>query len=119
MVKKSYGVIILAITLPMGLVAFCIGNLISSLISLIVNTWYTGKLINVGYWKQMGDLIPIFGISLAMYLCVSAFCYFIPNMYIQILGGGILGVILYIAFAIILKRDEINEVKYLLRLKKK
>ena len=118
-VKKSYGLIILAITLPMGLVTLCIGNLISSLISLIVNTWYTGKLINVGYWKQMGDLIPIFGMSLAMYLCVSVFCYFIPNMYFQIIGGGILGVILYITFAVIFKRDEINEVKYLLRLKKK
>jgi hypothetical protein len=65
----------------------------------------------------MCDLLPIFGMSLAMFLCVSAFCYFIPNMYIQILGGGILGATLYITFAVIFKRDEINEVKYLLRLK--
>ena len=117
-IKKSYGLIILTITLPMGLVAVCVGGVFSSLIALFINTWYTGKLIHVGFKKQMGDLLPILGMSLAMYLSVSAFCYFIPNMYIQILGGGILGVILYISIAFNLKRDEISDVKYLLRLKK-
>lgn len=115
-VKKSYAIIILAITLPLGLVALCIGNVISSLIALFVNTWYTGKLINVGYRKQIGDLLPIFGMSLLMYFCVSAFCYIISNMYIQIIGGGILGATIYLTLAIIFNRDEINEVKYLFKL---
>ncbi len=116
-IKKTYGLIILAITLPMGLVALCVGGVFSSLIALFINTWYTGKLIHVGFKKQMGDLLPILGMSLVMFLSVSAFCYIIPNMYIQILGGGILGVIVYIILAIITKRDEISEVKYLLKIK--
>lgn len=116
-IKKAFGLIILAITLPLGLVAICWGGIVSSMISLFINTYYTGKLIKVGYRKQMKDLLPILGMSLVMYLCVSALCYFIPSMYIQIIGGGILGIILYIAFAVILKRDEISEVKYLLKLK--
>ena len=117
-VKKLYGLIILAITLPMGLIALCVGGVFSSLIALFINTWYTGKLIQVGFKKQMRDLLPILGMSLVMYLCVSAFCHIFPNMYIQILVGGILGFIVYIILAIITKRDEISEVKYLLRLKK-
>lgn len=117
MVKKSYGLIILAITLPFGLVALCIGDVISSLFSLVLNTWYTGKLIHVGYWKQMGDVLPILGMSLFMYFSVSLFCYIVHNMYIQIIGGILLGAVIYIGMAIILKRDEINDVKYLLKFK--
>lgn len=40
---KIYGLIILIFTLPMGLIAFCSGRILSSLISLWVNTYYTKK----------------------------------------------------------------------------
>ncbi len=116
-IKKMIGVLILSVTLPLGLVSLCIGGVVSSFISLFINTWYTGKLINVGYWRQMGDLLPIFGISIVMYLCVSGFCYFVNNMYIQIICGGVLGVIVFLGMAFITKRDEINDVKYLLYFK--
>lgn len=118
-IKKVFGVVVLAITLPIGLVALCIGGVISSLVCLFINTWYTGKLINLGYWKQMGDLLPIFGLSFVMYLSVCAFCSFVDNYYIQIIGGGFLGFILYLAMAYLTKRDEINDVKYLLKYRNK
>ena len=57
-IKKIIGLSILIVTLPLGLVVFCIGGIISSLVCLVVNTYYTGKLINVGYLKQMRDLFP-------------------------------------------------------------
>ena len=56
--KKIVGIIILCITIPMGLIAMCIGSFITSMISLIINTYYTGKLIGVGYFQQMRDLMP-------------------------------------------------------------
>lgn len=48
-IKKIVGVSILIFTLPQGLITFCYGSIVSSLISLIINTYYTGKLINVGF----------------------------------------------------------------------
>lgn len=116
-IKKAFGLIILAITLPLGLVALCWGGIVSSMISLFINTYYTGKLIKVDYLKQMKDLLPIFCMSFIMFLFVSLFCHFINNMYIQIIGGGILGICVYLALTLILKRDEINDVKYLLKIK--
>lgn len=65
-IKKIYGLVMLCCTLPFGLVVFCYGGIVSSIFSLIVNTYYTGKLIKVGFVKQMKDLIPVFINSLIM-----------------------------------------------------
>lgn len=116
-IKKVIGVSILVFTLPHGLIIFCTGNILSSMISLIINTYYTGKLINVGYFKQMGDLLPIFALSLALFGTIHLSNYFIDNMYFQILIGGILGGTVYLGGALLLKFKELEDVKYMLKRK--
>lgn len=117
-IKKITGLSILCISLPMGLVAFCCGNILSSMISLVINTYYTGKLIHVGYWKQMKDLLPIFSLSFVIWLAIHAVNYFISNMILQIIVGGLLGFVLYIGIAYLMKFSELDDVKYLLNRKK-
>jgi len=117
-IKKITGISILAITLPMGLVAFCYGGILSSMISLIINTYYTGKLIHVGYWKQMKDLMPIFALSFLMWLAIHAVNYFISNMILQIIVGGLVGFVLYVGIAYLMKFSELEDVKYMLNRKK-
>ncbi len=117
-IKKIVGLSILVITLPMGLIQFCCGGVVSSMIALVINTYYTGKLIQVGYWKQMKDLIPIFLLSLLMFACIHAVNYFLPNMWVQLFIGGMVGAIVYLGGAYILKFDELKDVKYLLKRKK-
>ena len=58
-IKKIQGVIVLCITVPMGIVAMCYGSVVSSLLCLIYNTYYTQKLIGYGYVAQMKDLFHI------------------------------------------------------------
>ena len=65
-IKKCIGIVILCVTIPMGLVAMCFGSVISSIISLVINTRYTGKLINVGFLTQMRDLMPTLFYSFSM-----------------------------------------------------
>ena len=57
-IKKIIGIIILAISLPLGIIAMCYFSILSSLISLFINTYYTGKLIGVGFFKHMRDIFP-------------------------------------------------------------
>lgn len=116
-IKKVLGLSILVITLPLGLVYFCLGNIVSSMIALIINTYYTGKLIQIGYLKQMRDLLPIFGLSLFMWFCIHVSNYFIPNMLLQIFVGGCVGLIIYLGVAFLFKFDELKDVKYLLQRK--
>ena len=116
-IKKSYGIVILVATLPLGLIIFCIGRILSSLISLVVNTHYTGKLINLGFWAQMKDLFPTLSLSFAMFLIVWGITQIVPNMPLQIIFGGIVGITFYLGMSYVLKMDELDDVKYMLKRK--
>lgn len=116
-IKKIIGLSILVVTLPLGLVVFCIGGIISSLVCLAVNTYYTGKLINVGYLKQMRDLFPTFFLSLVLFGVILALNQFISNYLLQILVGGTIGSLVYLGGAFLFKFDELNDVKYMLKRK--
>lgn len=116
-IKKIIGLSILVVTLPLGLVVFCIGGIISSLVCLAVNTYYTGKLINVGYLKQMRDLFPTFFLSLVLFGVILALNQFISNYLLQILVGGTVGSLVYLGGAFLFKFDELNDVKYMLKRK--
>lgn len=116
-IKKIIGLSILVVTLPLGLVVFCIGGIISSLVCLAVNTYYTGKLINVGYLKQMRDLFPTLLLSLVLFGVILVINQFISNYLLQILVGGTVGSLVYLGGAFLFKFDELNDVKYMLKRK--
>lgn len=116
-IKKIIGLSILVVTLPLGLVVFCIGGIISSLVCLAVNTYYTGKLINVGYLKQMRDLFPTLLLSLVLFGVILVINQFISSYLLQILVGGTVGSLVYLGGAYLFKFDELNDVKYMLKRK--
>lgn len=107
--KKIVGVCIMFITIPHGIIWMVSGGIVSSMLSLIINTYYTGKLINVGYFKQMGDLLPIFGVSFIMWLIVHAILYLSSNLYCQLVLGISLGAIVYLIGAKIFLKAEFND----------
>ena len=117
-IKKIVGVSIMVFTLPQGLVFFCCGTIVSSMFSLIINTYYTGRLIKLGYFKQMGDLLPIFLLGMAMFVSVHVTNYFISNMLLQIVCGGTIGFFIYISGAYLFHFSELDDVKYMLNRKK-
>lgn len=97
--KKVVGVAILCATVPIGLIAMCVGQIFSSLISLGINTYYTGKLINLGFWKQMKDLLPALTYSLCMGLSVYAFILLIESEWLKIIVGFSIGLIVYLGLS--------------------
>ena len=115
--KKAMGLTILSITLPLGLVIFCYGEIISSLLGLFINTYYTGKLINCGYIKQMKDLLPTLIISFMMFLIVYGLTLVIPNLFLQIIIGGITGSVFYLICAKLFRSSELKDLLYILNRK--
>lgn len=116
-INKIICIAILFITLPQGLIIFCCGNIVSSIISLVINTYYTGKLIQIGFWRQMKDIFPSIILSFLLFGSVHLTNYFISNLFLQILFGGIVGVIVYIGGALLFNFPELNDVKYMLKRK--
>ena len=105
-IKKIMGVSIMVITIPHGIIWMVSGGIVSSMISLIINTYYTGKLINVGYLKQMGDLLPVFGVSFVMWLVIHGSMKLTTNIYVQLIMGCLMGCAVYIVLAKLLLKSE-------------
>lgn len=104
--KKVVGVAIMCVTIPNGILWMVSGGIVGSMISLVINTYYTGKLIRVGYLEQMKDLLPIFGVSLVMWLLIHASLWLTSNLYIQLPLGILVGAIVYVVGAKWLLRSE-------------
>lgn len=114
-IKKIMGVIILAVTIPIGVVAMCIGQVVASILSLVINIHYTGKLIHLGFIKQMNDLIPIllsslFSMALA-FVCNS----FFQNSVLQLSLGCLFALMSYFGTAYIFKSPELREVSTIIK----
>lgn len=117
-IKKILGIIILCFSIPLGLIAMCYGQIASSLISLTINTYYTGKLIKVGFIRQMKDLTPTLILVLSMWLII--FFGILPlceNNAIKLTAGIITGIIYYIGVAWIFKFPELKELLSILKKK--
>ena len=108
-IKKILAVIILCITVPMGLIAMCVGQIFSSIICLIINTHYTGKLIHVGFLQQVQDLLPTLLLSLTMWGVVYFTISFLTGASLQLITGMCVGVIYYIVFAFLFRFPELKE----------
>lgn len=116
-IKKIIGVATLCVTIPLGLIAMCVGRIVTSLIALVINTYYTGKLINVGYFLQIKDLMPIFVNSLIMaIICYTVQIPFDSN-WIKLLLALVIGVVYYFGINYILKSSELKELINIVRKK--
>ncbi len=106
-IKKILGVAVLVIAIPFGIIWMCVGRIFTSIICLAINTYYTGKLINVGFFKQMGDLLPILALSLSMGAIVFGVNLFIEDLLLQIITGFIVGIAYYLSISYLIKSKEL------------
>ena len=117
--KKVSGVCVLCITIPMGLIAMCVGGFFTSMIALIINTYYTGKLIGVGFFRQMGDLLPVFFLSVSMGAVVFGIINYLSfSPVLQLVMGTCVGIVYYVLMASLFKFNELKEIIQLLKRKK-
>ena len=70
-IKRIISFGILLFSLPFGLFGLCIGQVIYSQIALFLNTYYTKKILNFGYWEQLKDVCPIYTVAFGS--CLLAF----------------------------------------------
>lgn len=114
-IKKIVGLGVLILSVPFGIVWMCLGSVVSSLLCLFINTYYTGKLINVGFLTQMRDIFPYFLISLIMGGVVYFTCQSISHIGISLLIGVLLGICIYISLLKLIKSQDFD---YLVRILK-
>ena len=117
-IKKFLGVSVLCITAPFGLVVMCYGQIFNSLVALTINTYYTGKLIHVGFFRQVQDLLPTITLCLFMFALVLIVSHFISTDIIKLCFGIAIGTSFYILSSYFFKFSELEEMLSLLNKRK-
>jgi len=112
--KFTYIVIIMIITIPMGVKAMVIGQVINGLLSFYVNSYLPGKYFNYGTLKQIKDLIPIALATLFMATVVLIFISIVKSIYINLFVGIIISIIVYYVACKFLHIDELKDIEQII-----
>ena len=117
-IKKIIIVVTIIIAIPFGIMALLYGQVVISLLAFFINARYTSRFISYTGWEQIKDVLPILLLALfggAAILLVDQFILKDQIYLARILIGGVVGTILYLASAYILKFSSLFELFNLLQ----
>ena len=115
MIKKVISIAFLIGTIPFGIVIMCYGRVVASILTLLVNIYYTSKQVEVGLFELIKDLMPILVLSLTMFGVVRWVVYGSENIYFQLVIGIPLGMLFYIVGAYLIKIKELEYIHVIIK----
>ena len=113
-IKKIIGVTVLVLSIPFGLLFMCYAGIATSIICLVINTYYTGKLIQVGFIMQMKDLLGTLVASMLIFVVAYFLSFVSDNIIIQLLLAVLISSVLFVSTVYLLKFKEVDYVKSIL-----
>lgn len=117
LIKKSYGLVILAVTVLCfdSVYAIAWGAVASTLLSAAVNASPNRRLLGYGYLEQMRDVLPPMGLSVVMFIAVSAVGLLplapLPLLALQVAAGAAI----YGGLALLLRLESLRYLTDMLR----
>lgn len=109
-IKKISSLIILGVSIPFGIYAIAMGQIVSSFISALINAWPNKNLFNYSPKEQIIDILPAAGLSIVMGVLVYAISFTdltaLPLLLIQVVTGAFI----YIALAKLFKLESASYV---------
>lgn len=102
-IKKSIAFTILFISMAFNMYFICIGQAVYSIIALYLNSRYTKKIYNYGFWGQIRDLLPQLFLSLVMLGVCLIIVELMPNSLIALIVAILAGAAVYVGGSYVLK----------------
>ena len=109
--KKIVGIVPIVIGIFCGIYYMLLASILTGVISLYLNTWYTGKTLNYSFWKQLRDITPSYFTALVIALAVYFLKYLSLPYYEVLMLQIIVGIVACITISEIFKFDEYKELK--------
>lgn len=107
-IKKVITVVNLVVTIPLGIYAMAIGQVITGFLSTFINAYPNKRLMGYSYLEQWKDLFPGFIVSILMGCIVFPFQFLpLPTMaclVVQIL----VGIVIYVGFSMLFKIESFS-----------
>jgi len=120
-IKKILIVIMVVATFRFGIVGLLWGQVAISIISFVINSKYSGKLINYDSFEQIKDLVPTILLAFLIGGVIFIFDFYINSHlfdWIRLLIDTLSYFIIYLLTAYLLKMSSLLELKTILRLNK-
>lgn len=104
--KKAIGMILLLSTMWFGVMAMAYSLLVSTVTSMLINSWPNRKLLNYSFKEQIIDILPGITIAVLMGFMISFVRLFNLPTLITLIIQILLGAVIYIGLSAILKLDS-------------
>ena len=114
-IKKLIAFVILFITMNFGLLAICWGRVLYSIIAFYLNTYYTKRLLNYGFFTQFREIAPMLLLSLAIggeALLVSAL---ISNAWLALIVAVVACIVTYVGLCRLFKIETYDSLVNLIK----
>ena len=111
--KKIICVLILFISIPFGIKFACIGFVLSSFISIIINFYYIYKATKISIKNQLKDIIPSLLYSISMLIIILLINQTFNNYILQLIIGFIIGSTYYLIISYLTKSSELYYIRSL------
>jgi len=101
--KAPIILVVLAITIPISVEAITIGSFCTSFICFFINAYLPGRMFGYGAFNMIFDWRYIFLSLGIMVLVVFVYLHFVTNIWLELFGGGIIGVVVYVSCCFMFK----------------
>ena len=108
-IKKTVAFTILIISLFFGIIGMCIGRVVYALAAFYMNTYYTKKILNYGFWTQVKEILPSFLISLTMMVIALLISHYVTTPILSLAISLIVCPICYLSFSYLFKISSLYE----------
>lgn len=112
-VKKIIAVVPLLLGIYIGIMWMLAGSIVAGMISFVLNSMYSGKLVGYSCFAQIKDIAPTFLSALLMGICVYCLQLLPVSYYIILPCQVILGMALFYLFCRVLRLQEFFDFKEL------
>lgn len=109
-IKKAIAVVILFSSISFGPLYMCWGRVMYSVIALMINTFYTARLLEYGFAEQVKDFCPFILASVAMAVSVYWLMGFADVNSLKLIGGVLFGILIYGIITIVFFKDIYRDV---------
>ena len=114
--KKVVGMLLLIVTMWFGVFAMACSLLVSTMTSMIINSWPNRTLLRYSFKEQIIDIVPSILCAVIMGVVISSVSIFDFGNIITLVIQVLLGIVVYIVLSWLFKLDEL---KYLIEIVKK
>lgn len=107
-IKKVIGCILLFISIPFGIKVMLLFQPIYAIISNLINAYPNKKFLNYSIKEQYKDILPSVFLAVIMGIVIYPLKYIINNVLMLLISQVLLGIIIYMIVAYILKFEALN-----------